>query len=81
MNCRQFVDFIMDYLESNLDTPTHQLFEEHLRRCPSCVDYLNSYQQSIELGMTVCRCEEDDTCESMPEQLVQAILAARRQTP
>jgi len=81
MNCRECVDFILDYLERSLDPPTHRLFEEHLRLCPPCLDYLNSYQQSVCLGMTVGRCEEEDVCASVPEQLVQSILAARRQTP
>lgn len=70
MNCRQCVDFLMDYLEGQLPEAERKVFEQHLARCPPCVNYLETYRQAVELGKSAF-CGEP--CE-MPEELVRAIL-------
>ena len=78
MNCQQLADFILDYLEGQLPPETKSAFEHHLTLCPNCVSYIASYGTTMELAR---RAFEDDAAEpapQMPEELVQAILAARR---
>ena len=77
MNCREFVDFLMDYLDQELPEAQRSTFEEHLAQCPPCVHYLESYAATVRLGQTLCRDPEGPIPEDAPERLVQAILAAR----
>ena len=76
MTCREMIDFLMDYLEGELPPEDHARLDVHLAACPECVDYLDSYEQTVRLGKICCEAE-DAGAEALPEELVQAILAAR----
>jgi anti-sigma factor RsiW len=78
MNCREFVDFLMSYIDGELDDEPTRVFEEHMRRCPPCEVYLDTYRETIQLGRFACTDGDGPPPEDAPEQLVQAILAARR---
>lgn len=78
MTCRELVEFLMAYLEEDLAAAERADFEEHLGMCPPCVDYLESYRETVRLGKQVCRDLEGPVPDDVPEQLIQAILAARR---
>ena len=77
MNCREFVDFLMRYLDGQLDAAALEIFEEHMRECPPCEVYLDTYRETIRLGKYVCE-PDGSTPEDVPEELVQAILSARK---
>jgi predicted anti-sigma-YlaC factor YlaD len=76
LTCREFVEFLDDYLEGRL--PEHVLahFHEHLSACPSCVAYARTYQDTVRLAKKAIG--DDAPVKGVPEELVQAILAARR---
>ncbi len=74
MSCREFVEFLMSYLDGELAAEPLRVFEEHMQMCPPCVTFLETYRDSIRLGKCVCQEQEDE----VPEALIQAILAARR---
>ena len=76
MNCREFVDFLIDYLEESLPPGQRAAFAGHLRDCPGCVAYLETYRQAVRLGKLACRPDDPPPAE-VPEELVRAILAAR----
>jgi len=78
MNCREFTEFLMAYLDGELPEGTRSSFEYHLHGCQACVNYMESYQATVALGRAACA---DDMLvpEDAPEALVQAILAARKQ--
>ncbi len=78
MNCREFVDFLMDYLDDALPETERSTFRQHMADCPSCETYLDTYRETVRLGKTLCRDPEGPVPEDVPETLVQAILAARR---
>jgi len=78
MRCRDFVEFIMDYLEKTLPETQRLEFDRHLADCSACVDYLESYQETIRLEKTLCCGPDDALPEDVPEDLVKAILAAKR---
>lgn len=78
MNCREFVDFLMTYLDGELDPEPARVFEEHMQLCPPCLTFLDTYRDTIRLGRFACR-EAGPALEEVPEELIQAILAARRQ--
>jgi anti-sigma factor RsiW len=78
MTCREFADFIMDYLSAELSAESRTHFEHHLGICDNCRKYLTSYQESVKLGR---RAFDDDNASlpaDVPQELVKAILAARR---
>ncbi len=78
MTCREFVDFLMDYLEQSLPTAQREIFEGHFEECPGCVTYLETYRETVRLEKTLCGDDPDaPVSEDVPEGLVAAILAAR----
>jgi anti-sigma factor RsiW len=81
MNCREFTEFLHEYLFGDLPAEERAEFEKHLLECPWCVAYLDSYRQTIELEQAAFSSAEDAPPPSdAPEELVQAILRARSRT-
>ena len=78
MNCREFVEFLMDYLDGSLPEDQAATFNTHLADCPCCVTYLDSYRETVRLGKCVCDGPEGPVPSDVPEDLIKAILAARR---
>jgi anti-sigma factor RsiW len=77
MKCSEFVEFLMEYLDGALGESERRVFEGHVERCPACVNYLETYRETIRLGSSVCSSDQD-VPPDVPEELVQAILSARR---
>ena len=78
MTCRELIEFLADYLSGELPAEERRLFEEHLAECPDCVAYLKTYEATIRLGKDAFSSVQDTGCADAPEELVAAILAARR---
>ena len=74
MTCQEFIEFLMDYLLGEVE---RSRFDAHLAVCPSCVAYLRTYQETIKLGKAVFTHPDQEMPEEVPEDLVEAILAAR----
>jgi anti-sigma factor RsiW len=82
MNCREFTEFLHEYLFGNLSAEERAEFELHLAECPWCVAYLDSYQKTIELERGAFSAPEDAAPPAdAPEELIKAILSARTQKP
>jgi anti-sigma factor RsiW len=75
LTCKEFVDFLMRYLDGELAPDERTTFEGHLRDCPPCKVYLDSYRETVALGRG---CADDPVPAEVPEALVRAILAARK---
>jgi anti-sigma factor RsiW len=78
VTCREFADFIVDYLSGELPEGTRSQFEQHLKVCTNCVKYLAGYKATIELGRAAFDDPDAPAPEHVPEDLVQAILSAKR---
>jgi anti-sigma factor RsiW len=74
VTCRDFADFLLDYVEGALPTDTRRRFDEHMAICPDCVHYLQHYTETVKAGRLAM---VDDLPEDVPEELVSAILRAR----
>jgi anti-sigma factor RsiW len=81
ITCRELIDFIADYLEGSLPADALHEFERHLAVCPSCVNYLDSYKTTIEMGKKAMTAAPGEPPADVPEDLVRAILAARERDP
>ena len=78
MNCREFTEFLHEYLFGNLPAQERAEFDKHLAECPWCVAYLDSYQKTIRLEQAAFSIPEDAAPPAdAPEELIQAILHAR----
>ena len=76
MTCREFVDFLMAYLDRELEATQRSVFDEHMDACPPCREYLATYEQTIRAGKLACG-EDAEPPADAPESLIRAILAAR----
>lgn len=79
MNCREFTEFLHEYLFGNLPEEERAEFERHLAECPWCVAYLDNYVKTIALEQAVFKASPDAPPPAdAPEELIQAILRSRR---
>ena len=78
ITCRQFEDFILAYLEGDLPEKQRFVFELHLKVCRECRDYLAAYRRTIEVSRRAFEGPDDPVPDEVPEDLVKAVLAARR---
>ena len=78
MNCREFSDFLMEFLDSELPEAEAAAFRRHMADCPTCVTYLETYRETVRLGRVVCSDPDAPVPDDVPEELVAAILKARR---
>lgn len=79
MTCREFADFIADYLAGELAPETRAQFDRHLGVCPNCVAYLSNYRDTVALGRQAFADDDAAVPGDVPNDLVQAILSSRRE--
>jgi anti-sigma factor RsiW len=87
MNCQHCIEFLMAYCDDELPEDERKVFEQHMRMCQSCWDYLESYRTTVALAKSMGEeppmpksCDEipEDMPKAMPEVMLNAILAARK---
>ena len=78
MTCRELAEFIADYLSEALPAETRAHFERHLGACSNCGMYLDGYRETVKLGQSAFQDPDAPVPDTVPEELVKAILAARR---
>jgi anti-sigma factor RsiW len=54
LTCQQLTDIILDYVTHEMEPALRAGFERHLERCPDCVAFLNTYQETIHATRAVC---------------------------
>ena len=64
----------MSYLDHELPAEQRAEFDRHMAVCPSCVDYLKTYEKTVLLAKANAN---DLVPDEVPESLVKAILQAR----
>ena len=77
ITCRELEGFLIDYLEDTLPTRQRMIFNLHLRMCRECRSYLEAYKRVIAVGKAAFREPDEAVPDSVPEDLVKAIRAAR----
>jgi anti-sigma factor RsiW len=78
ITCRELITFLNAYLASELAADRVVEFERHLSVCPSCVAYVRTYREAVELGRRAFDVPLDAPAglAGVPEELVAAIVAA-----
>ena len=77
MNCRECAEFLLQYVSGELPPETLEVFSRHLAKCRNCEIYMEQYRLTITAGKQACA-SEDATALPIPDELVRAILAARK---
>ncbi len=80
MTCADLEEFLVDYLDGTLPRRERRIMTLHLLLCRECRSYVERYRRAIALGKAVCREPTDPVSDEVPEDLVRAILAARRRS-
>jgi len=75
LSCRELVEFLDDYVEDRLPAERLAVFERHIRVCGDCKDFIAGYRLA---QRAVCVTLADQVVVPLPEELVRAILAARK---
>lgn len=63
MTCRELTELLIDFVSDELSPERRQRLEEHLKLCPPCVAYLESYRLTIQLTRRL-------PCTPLPPELV-----------
>ncbi len=45
--CKQITELVLNYLNDNLAPTVKRDFQRHLRICPDCVSFLNTYKKTV----------------------------------
>lgn len=78
MTCEEFEGGLVDYLDGNLGPLARRQIDLHTRLCPHCRRYLQAYDRARHLAGDALRYSEEEALQTVPEDLVRGILAARR---
>ncbi len=75
ITCRQFEDFVVDFLDGSLPPARRRVFELHLRTCHECRQYLARYRETLALSLGL---RDEPLLADIPRGLVRAIAGAIR---
>jgi len=78
ISCVEFEDFILGYLDGDLPRGQRLLFDMHLAVCRECRDYLAAYKAAMAVTKGALARQEIEQLENLPEDLITAVLAARK---
>ncbi len=79
MNCRELAEFILEYTTGELPAEVREVFELHLSRCDNCHEYLAQYKHTVDCERRAFESAPAPLPADVPEELIQAILKARRE--
>jgi hypothetical protein len=51
--CKQMTDLVFDYLNDKLSSSMKRDFEQHLKMCPDCVNFLKTYKKTVSVTRSV----------------------------
>jgi anti-sigma factor RsiW len=75
LTCRQFIEFLDEYLAGSQPQHLRAEFERHLDRCRQCADYLHTYRETVKLGKAAFQHDLNaPVSASVPEELIHAVL-------
>lgn len=78
ISCQELESLIVDYLDDQLAEQQRSVFDLHLASCPACQTYLANYKEVLSASQKAYSDVDEQSCEKIPEALVQTILAAKK---
>ncbi len=55
MHCRECHKLLFDYVQGNLNEDTAAKLKQHLGDCPPCLEYVETYRQTVSACRKHCR--------------------------
>jgi len=80
LTCKEFDDFMVDYLEQDLPAWQKFMCWLHVKMCRECAGFVREYHQAIKLGQKAYDAPNDSLPDSVPEELIKAALAHKKST-
>lgn len=77
ITCREFEEFMLDYMDDTLPAGQRRVFELHMKVCRECREYLAAYKRTIEISRQVFADGDAPVPNDVPEDLIRAIMDAR----
>ena len=74
LTCRELIEFLDQFVAGELSQSSAGVFHDHLRVCPDCQAYLDSYRKTIALSKLAAAPDEPP-----PNDVPQALLRAVRE--
>lgn len=68
MSCKELVELVTEFLEGKMPQAERVLFEQHLLRCPPCVEYV---KQLRDLSRAARSVKEEEIPEPTKEKLLE----------
>lgn len=78
ITCKEFEDFVLDYLEGGLSDRQRATLEWHLRLCRECREYLAAYRRTVEIEQAAFASPDKAVPRDVPDDLIKAVLDARK---
>ena len=75
LTCRELIEFLDQFVADELPPGQKASFREHLRVCPDCRAYLDSYRQTIALAKLSATLD-DKVSSDVPPALIKAVCDA-----
>jgi hypothetical protein len=50
LSCQEIVDYCLEFLSGSLPDTERQLFSSHLRNCPDCMRFFETYRKTPEVS-------------------------------
>ncbi len=75
LTCKEFDDFMIDYLEGNLSIWQKYMCWMHVKFCRECAYYIQQYQKVIQLEQKAFDSPGDPVPDTVPEELIKAAMA------
>jgi anti-sigma factor RsiW len=77
ITCKEFEEFIIEYLDGELPARQREIFEFHMRICRECREYLAAYNRTIEISRASFDSARNKISDEVPEDIIKAILKAK----
>ncbi len=77
LTCKEFDDFMVDYLDEDLPVWQKFMCWLHVKMCRECAHFVREYQRTIALGKIAYDAPDEPVPDSVPEELIKAALAHR----
>jgi len=78
LTCKEFNDFMIDYLEGGLPVWQKFMCWMHVKMCRECAYFVQKYRRAIALGKDAFESPDCLLPDTVPEDLVKAALAHRK---
>ena len=78
LTCKEFDDFMVDYLDQGLPVWQKFMCWLHVKMCRECADFVRDYQRAIKLGQNAYDAPDEPLPDSVPEELIKAAMSHKR---